>query len=118
MAQARTNGKTDVTDVSAQIDTLKQDVATLTALMSDMAKDKTAEAKERAGLKAAALKASAVQTVDTAHSRAVETGEKLRSDAEAAYHKAEDTVRQQPAMAVGIAAGLGFLVGMMTTRRS
>ncbi|WP_300011635.1 DUF883 domain-containing protein [uncultured Roseobacter sp.] len=118
MAQARTNGKTDVNDVTAQIDTIKNDIAALTALMSDLAQDKKDEAKERAANTAAALKSSAAQKVDAAHAKAVETGGRVRTDAEAAYYKAEETVRQQPAMAVGIAAGIGFLVGMMATRRS
>ncbi|WP_187430714.1 hypothetical protein ROLI_000390 [Roseobacter fucihabitans] len=118
MAQARTNGKTEVTDVTAQIDTIKEDIAALTGLMSELAKDKKDDAAQEAKNRAKAVKASATQSVETAQTRAVETGEKLYSDAEAAYHKAEDSVRQQPAMAVGIAAGLGFLFGMMTARRS
>ncbi|MBW4706938.1 DUF883 family protein [Roseobacter sp. YSTF-M11] len=118
MAQARTNGKTDVTDVTAQIDTIKDDIAALTALMSEMAKDKKDEAKSRAAHTASALKSSASETAEAAQTKAFETGEKLRSEAEMAYLKAEESVRQQPAMAVGIAAGLGFLVGMMTARRT
>lgn len=118
MAQARTNGKTDMKDVSAQIDTIKGDIAALTALMSDLAEDRKTEAAARADDTASALRRSAAQTIDTAQTKAVETGEKMRSDAEAAFHTAEENVRQQPAMAVGIAAGLGFLVGMMATRRS
>ena len=118
MAQARTNGKTELADVTTQIDTIKEDIAALTSLMADMAQEKKAEAKDRAASTAAALKSSAAQKADAAHAKAVETGEKLRTDAEAAYFKAEETVRQQPAMAVGIAAGIGFLVGIMATRRS
>ncbi|WP_299672646.1 DUF883 domain-containing protein [uncultured Roseobacter sp.] len=118
MAQARTNGKADVTDVTAQIDTIKQDIAALTALMTEVAQDKKDEAKERAASKAAAFKASAAETMDSAQVRAKDAGEKVRSEAEAAYHKAEESVRQQPAMAVGIAAGIGFLVGSLVARRS
>lgn len=118
MAQARTNGKADVTDVTAQIDTIKQDIAALTALMTEVAQDKKDQAKTHAASKAAEFKASATETVGQAQIRAKEAGDKLRSDAEAAYLKAEDTVRQQPAMAVGIAAGIGFLVGSMMARRS
>ncbi|WP_299735802.1 DUF883 domain-containing protein [uncultured Roseobacter sp.] len=118
MAQARTNGKADTADVTAQIETIKEDIAALTALMSEVAHDKKDEATARAADAASTLKRAAADRADAAQTKAVETGEKLRADAEAAYYKAEDTVRQQPAMAVGIAAGLGFLVGMMTARRS
>ncbi|MDW3223574.1 MAG: DUF883 domain-containing protein [Paracoccaceae bacterium] len=118
MAQARTNGKADTADVTAQIDTIKDDIAALTALMSEMAKDKRDEAKTQLRKTASSVKESASDTMDVAQLKAIESGEKLYSEAEAAYHKAEDSVRQQPAMAVGIAAGLGFLVGMMTARRS
>lgn len=118
MAQARTNGKTDINDVTAQIDTIKDDIAALTALMSEMAKDKRDEAETRARRTVSSVKNSASDTMDTAQLKAMESGEKLYSEAEAVYHKAENSVRQQPAMAVGIAAGLGFLVGMMATRRS
>lgn len=118
MAQARTNGKAELNDVTAQIDTIKEDIAALTALMTEVAQDKKTEAAARATDKANALKDRASKSIDAAQERAAETGEKLRSDAEFAYLRAEETVRQQPAMAVGIAAGIGFLVGMMATRRS
>ncbi|MGC3938089.1 DUF883 family protein [Roseobacter sp. EG26] len=107
MAQARTNGKAETSDVTAQIDTIKQDIAVLTSMMTDLAQDK----KEN-------LKAGTLSKLDAAQEKAVQTGEHLRGEAEIAFHKAEETVRQQPAMAVGIAAGLGFLVGMMTSRRA
>ncbi|MCV3269940.1 DUF883 family protein [Roseobacter sinensis] len=118
MAQARTNGKADINDVTAQIDTIKQDIAALTALVTDVATDKKDEAREHAAAQAAAFKSSAADTIADAQEKARAAGERVRSDAEVAYSKAEETVRQQPAMAVGIAAGIGFLVGTMMARRS
>ncbi|GFE49424.1 hypothetical protein So717_11770 [Roseobacter cerasinus] len=118
MAQTRTNGKVETSDVAAQIDTIKGDIAALTSMMTELAQNKSQDAKTQAATAAAAFKSSATDAANHAQVKAVETGEKLRSDAEAAYRTAEDTVRQQPALAVGLAAGLGFLVGMMATRRS
>lgn len=106
MAQARTNGKTEASDVTAQIETIKDDIAALTSLMADFATEKKAEAKQQV-----------TTTAKAAQDQAIESGEKLFSDAEAAYHKVEESVRQQPAMAVGIAASLGFIFGMITARR-
>lgn len=117
MAQARTNGKTDVMDVSKQIDTIREDISTLNALIAELAKDKTEVAKSHAAEAAAELKSSAAHQVDAAQAHAIAASDKMRKEAEAAYHQAEDAVRQQPALAVGIAAGLGFLAGLMATRR-
>ncbi|WP_299968530.1 DUF883 domain-containing protein [uncultured Roseobacter sp.] len=117
MAQARTNGKTELTDVTAQIDTIKQDIAALTNLMADLAKDKTDEAKKRAAGSVKDMSASAEAAAKTAQAKASDTAHQIRNEAEMAYLKAEDTVRQQPAMSVGIAAGVGFLVGLLAARR-
>lgn len=117
MAQARTNGTTDVMDVSKQIDTIREDISTLNTLIAELAKDKSEVAKTHAAKAAADLKSSAADQVDAVQARAIAASEKMRKDAEGAYHQAEDAVRQQPALAVGIAAGLGFLAGLMATRR-
>ena len=45
----------------------------------------------------------------------------MREDAEAqlksSYAQAETAVRDNPAAAVGIAAGVGFVLGLLSTRR-
>jgi len=43
--------------------------------------------------------------------------DRLRADAERHGREAEAVVRSQPGTALGIAAGLGFLVGLMAARR-
>lgn len=88
-----------VDDLSDQIAVLKNDIAALTNTLGAFGKAKTAEATR-----------TAKDTVDdlTTASRvkAIETQE-----------QAEEFIRTQPVTALGIAAGVGFLVGLLTARR-
>jgi ElaB/YqjD/DUF883 family membrane-anchored ribosome-binding protein len=43
--------------------------------------------------------------------------EQLTDGAQAAMHEADDYVHEHPWLAVGIAAGIGFLAGLLTARR-
>ncbi|MEH6648147.1 DUF883 family protein [Sulfitobacter sp.] len=81
-------------DLSAQIATLKSDLANLTQTMADLGAAKTTEAKTAENLQNAG-----------------------RDKILEAQLQAEDFVQKQPATSLGIAAGLGFLVGMITARR-
>lgn len=94
------NGK-DVTisDLSDQIEILKADIASLTGTLSDYGKAKGAEAAKTAK--------------DTVSDAALEA----RVKALDAQKQAEDFIRTQPATALGLAAGIGFLVGLITSRR-
>ena len=94
------------TDLSKQVAVLREDIANLTAIVSDYSKAQSAQLKTRIGEKAADL---------------AETGtlaaQAVKATAKVAYSDAENNIRENPGLAVGIAAGLGFLVGLMTTRR-
>ncbi len=109
---------TDSSDVSAQLELIKADIAQLTTLLGQLTSHKRDEATARVRQTASDLKSAASEQATHARVRAAETGEHMQDMAEEYYSQAEDAVRKQPAMAVGIAAGLGFLVGMMTTRRN
>ncbi|UOA28861.1 DUF883 family protein [Pseudosulfitobacter sp. DSM 107133] len=109
---------TDSSDVSAQIDVIRSDIAELTTLLGQLATDSKNEAASRVKQSAKDLKQSASDQATYARVRAVEAGEHAQELAEEYYGQAEDAVRKQPALAVGIAAGVGFLVGLMATRRS
>jgi ElaB/YqjD/DUF883 family membrane-anchored ribosome-binding protein len=82
------NKSTSIDDLAAQIETLKSDLSKLTHSLSDYGVAKTEAAAASARDKAT----------------------------EAQLH-AEEFVRTQPATSIGLAAGLGFLVGMITARR-
>lgn len=88
-----------VEDLSIQIAILKDDIAALTGSMGDFSKSKAREATEQA-------KSAAYSYAEAGKDRASE-----------AQQSAEAFVRTQPATAMGIAAGVGFLVGLITARR-
>lgn len=96
------NGKaTDVTvqDLSDQIAVLKSDISALTSTLGDFSKAKGTAAADIA-------KEKASEAVAAGRDKAVE-----------AQLHAEDFIRTQPATALGLAASVGFLVGMFTARR-
>ena len=93
------NTDLSVDDLAKQIENLKSDIATLTTSVGEVAKAKSMEG-------AAAAKLKAKQTTDAGREKALE-----------AQLHAEEFIRTQPATALGLAAGLGFLVGMIAARR-
>jgi len=94
-----TSKTTSLEDLSAQIDILKNDIATLTSSVGEYGKEKGRTAANSA-------RSSANDLATSGRVKALE-----------AQDAAEDFVREQPATALGIAAGLGFLVGLIATRR-
>jgi ElaB/YqjD/DUF883 family membrane-anchored ribosome-binding protein len=80
--------ETSVEDLSKQIDALKNDLSALTQTLADYGVAKSETAANAAKDKAL----------------------------EAQLH-AEEFIRTQPATSLGLAAGLGFLVGLITARR-
>ncbi|MBB3992449.1 ElaB/YqjD/DUF883 family membrane-anchored ribosome-binding protein [Sulfitobacter undariae] len=99
MANASNGKNVSVEDLSAQMEILRNDLSNLTQTLSDYGVSKSAEATRYAKATAADLEAA---------------GRKKASEAQA---QAEEFVHNQPATSLGIAAGIGFLVGMMTARR-
>lgn len=88
-----------IEDLSNQISILKNDIAKLTGTMTEFGKSKSREAADHA-------KSTAQGIADTGRDKALE-----------AQLHAEEFVRTQPATALGIAAGVGFLAGLIATRR-
>ena len=88
-----------VDDISVQLAVLKDDIASLTSTMADLTKAKSAEAANQA-------KSTAQDLANSGRDKALE-----------AQQTAEDFVRTQPAAALGIAAGVGFIAGLFATRR-
>ncbi|MGB3246203.1 MAG: DUF883 domain-containing protein [Sulfitobacter sp.] len=107
MAQTSKNNVSELnTDVTKQMAILRDDIANLTATVAEYGKAQGALIKANATDKAAGI----------AESGAAVAGE-LKAKAEKTYADTEDAVRANPGTAIGIAAGIGFLVGMMTARR-
>ena len=86
-------------DLSNQIAVLKNDIANLTSTMGDVG-------KAQANAAASTVKSTAANLKEAGQRKAVETQD-----------SAEEFIRTQPATALGIAAGAGFLVGLLTARR-
>ena len=109
MARADTNGTTTAAaynDLEKQIATLKGDIAKLTETVGTYGR---AQGRE--------LKSTAAATAELARAKGQEAAAVAQEQATAAYHATEDKVRENPAAAVGIAAGFGFLVGLIASRR-
>ena len=101
-SKATLNGNDEnvsVQDLSEQLEILKRDIAGLSTTLGEFTRAKGDEATAAAKAKARDL--------------AQDSREKFL---EAQLH-AEKFVHTQPASALGIAAGLGFLVGVFTARR-
>lgn len=106
MAQAAKSNVEELNvDVSKQMAVLRDDIANLTATVAEYGKAQGMALKATAAQKAVGIAESGAQTAQS-----------LKAAAEKTYSSTEDAVRANPAAAVGIAAGVGFLVGLMARR--
>ncbi|MGJ8628231.1 MAG: DUF883 family protein [Sulfitobacter sp.] len=96
----------DTTDVADQMATLRADISTLTSTVSELAKLKGMEVSDAAKEQIATAKNAASAQADLAKQQAAQL-----------HDQANEFVRTQPATAVGLAAGLGFVIGMLMTRK-
>ncbi|SDX44991.1 DUF883 family protein [Litoreibacter albidus] len=96
----------DAEDVSAQIAALKADLSGLTNAIASMGKGKAAELSDAANASAEAARAKGAEHLS-----------KVRDQAAELQNQANDFVTKQPATALAIAAGAGFLIGMISNRR-
>lgn len=107
MAQSAKNNVSELSgDVNQQMAVLREDIANLSAAVADYGKAQGLHLKSAAAEKAAQVAQSGTETAAA-----------VKQKAEVAYSDAESAVRANPAAAVSIAIGLGFLVGLMTSRR-
>jgi ElaB/YqjD/DUF883 family membrane-anchored ribosome-binding protein len=106
MARASSTASASTDDLAKQIETLKSDVQALTETLGELGKAQGAAAKNAAAEKATALRDAGEDQIN----RARDTASDLND-------QANEFVRTQPATALGIAAGVGFLVGMMSGRK-
>lgn len=93
-------------DLARQMDALKNDLAKVTETLAEMGR---AQGRALAG----DLRAGA----ERARAEGERQAEFLQQRAEEMAMEATDMVRRQPAAAMGAAAGLGFLVGLLTARK-
>lgn len=109
MARTQTNGHGDnphLDDLADQIATLKADIAGLTEIVGDIGRSKKAEVRDNIDARVQAAQDAASEHLTHARVRASEMNDEIG-----------DFIQRKPATALGIAAGLGFLVGLIGTRK-
>jgi ElaB/YqjD/DUF883 family membrane-anchored ribosome-binding protein len=92
---------------------LKDDLA---AVMRDAEALLSASASQ-GGEKVEAARAKIRESLETAKARVREAEQHARQQGEAAIHATEDYTKQHPWHALGIAAGVGLIVGVLLARR-
>lgn len=111
------SAQSEAQGVREAFDTLKEDVRTVGADVGDLATEIKSEAQRQ--LSAARLeakhRADAIRTEAKQRIKAARTAATIR--AASAAEAVEETVRERPAAALGIAAGIGFLIGLLVAAR-
>ncbi len=96
----------DSDDLNAQIATLRQDIGAITETLGQMAK------AQRDSMTDAAQK-----RFDQARERGADAVSAAQAQANALNAQAHDFVQEKPALSLGMAAALGFVVGILSTSR-
>jgi ElaB/YqjD/DUF883 family membrane-anchored ribosome-binding protein len=92
-------------DVEDQMRVIRDDIATLARLMTEIGEGKAGETRDKALAEASALLERSRAAVDEGRARARETAATV-----------EDYIHDKPVQSTLIALGVGFLVGLMTRR--
>jgi ElaB/YqjD/DUF883 family membrane-anchored ribosome-binding protein len=101
---SRTNSS-DAESLEAQIETLKGDIAAISATLTDLVKSGVREGRAKAERTAEHYKQQGKEQADAALEGARAYGEAL-----------EGQIERNPFSAVLVALGLGFLIGLMSRR--
>lgn len=90
-------------ELEAQVAQLQSDLKSITATLAKLTGDKVNEAKEIATSEFQQLKRRGKNMVDDAQEQAGEVEQQLK-----------DTIREKPLTAVATAAGIGFILALLT----
>ena len=107
IAKSAPQAKADPTteDLARQVEALKADISRLTESLGDYGRSKGRRYKTEAQRRASGLRRDAEDRANA-----------LRHEAGDRYDEIEQYVQENPATALGIAAGIGLLIGLMTRR--
>ncbi len=105
-AKKSTKTEISVDDVTEQVAILRDDISALTSTIAKLMEDKSRQVAEKG-------KETAEMARETVEARAADAADQAR-DAKAYV---DDMVAKNPTGALAVAAGVGFLVGMLNSRR-
>lgn len=107
MSTTKTSGKDpSIDDLSKQIETLKNDISALTTTIGDLGKAEAQRAAGAAKAKGQELRSAGEDQLQDLKTRAEHYGE-----------EAGTYVREQPMTALGLAAAVGLIAGMILSGR-
>ena len=98
----------------ANVEKLMEDLRQVVVDVEDLLKATAGQAGERLG----EARHRAEQTLSAARDRLSALEADATRRARAAVREADDYVRDNPWQSVGVAAGVGFLIGLLVSRRS
>jgi ElaB/YqjD/DUF883 family membrane-anchored ribosome-binding protein len=104
-ASGQSNSARSSEELQAQIETLKQDLASISTTLSDLIRSGIREGRSKAEQKASEYRQHGMEQAEAALEEARAYGDAL-----------ESKIVQNPFAAVLVALGLGFLVGLMSRR--
>lgn len=93
-------------DLAGQIDQIKGDIGALTRMLAEYAGETEQKAEAALRQRAQAARMQSAVAMKDAQAQAQELGA-----------RANDFVAEKPGLALGLAAGLGFLIGVWGARR-
>jgi ElaB/YqjD/DUF883 family membrane-anchored ribosome-binding protein len=99
---------------------LKADQEALMSDLQDVLSDTEAMLKDVAsegGEMAQALRQKIAANLQTVKAKLIETEELVAEKAKFAAKATDDYVRENPWQSIGVAAGVGFLIGLLVSRR-
>ncbi len=120
MSRMQTNGKSEgatTADLNAQIETLRGEIGALAETLASVGAAKVQETKSTAKVAVEDAAAYASLHAEELRKRGAEAADFTAAKAQDAQAQVFDFMKNQPATAIGIAAGAGFLIGMMSKRR-
>ena len=104
---AKSNSKeTTVDDLAEQMAILRDDMGALTSTLADLMETKKAEVADAARAQVEEVKAAAKDKADDAVAQAA-----------SAQKYVDDIIARNPGTSLAAAAGVGFLIGMLSSRK-
>ncbi len=114
----KSNGKTpvEISDIEAQLTKLTEDLSGLSKTIAGLGSQKASDAGARAVAMKDEIATQVAALKNTVAERSVATAGVAKDRFMTAEGEVEDRIRAHPLAAVGIAAGVGFLMALMAKK--